>query len=344
MNYLRITVSLAATLWLLIIARDVLQPLLMAGFIALLINALAATVTRVAHGPDRRPSRLLTGASALFFVCLFLVLASLIASNAAQLRDALPLYEANLDALIATIADRFGLQGSFRIVELIAKIDLSSVFVEIAGTAASFLGTAIVILFYIIFIFVEEGVVEQKLAALVSDPERRDEVEAVISRINREIERYLGIKLILGIVQAAPTYLILHLVGVDGAAFWAVVIFFFSFIPTVGTLVGIMFPSLIALVQFDNIQPFLIVVGTLATVQLLASNGLEPRLMGKSLNLSPLAIFLAIFSGGAVWGIIGALIVVPILAVCVIVFARVPSLRPVAILLSSDGDLEDRDA
>jgi len=44
MNYLRITVSLAATLWLLIIARDVLQPLLIAGFIALLINALAATV------------------------------------------------------------------------------------------------------------------------------------------------------------------------------------------------------------------------------------------------------------------------------------------------------------
>ncbi len=344
MNYLRITVSLAATLWLLIIARDVLQPLLFAGFIVLLINALAATVTRAVHGADRRPSRLSKGISALFFVCLFVVLTSLFASNAAELRDALPLYEANLDALIATIADRFGLQGSFRIPELIAKIDLSSVFVELAGTAAGFLGTVIVILFYIIFIFVEEGVVEQKLAALVSDPERRDEVEAVISKINREIERYLGIKLILGVVQAAPTYLILHLVGVDAAAFWAVVIFFFSFIPTVGTLVGIMFPSLMALVQFDNIQPFLIVVGTLATVQLLASNGLEPRLMGKSLNLSPLAIFLAIFTGGAIWGIVGALIVVPILAVCVIVFARVPSLRPVAILLSSDGDLEDRDA
>ncbi len=66
--------------------------------------------------------------------------------------------------------------------------------------------------------------------------------------------------------------------------------------------------------------------------------------MGKSLNLSPLAIFLAIFAGGAIWGIIGALIVVPILAVSVIVFARVPSLRPVAILLSSDGNLEDREA
>jgi predicted PurR-regulated permease PerM len=344
MNYMRISVSLAATLWLLIIASDVLKPLMIAGFVVLLINALAATVTRSMYGPDRRPSRLSKGVSALFFVCLFLVLTSLVATNAAELRDALPLYEANLDALIATVAERFGLQGSFGIVELIAKIDLTSVFVGIAGTAASFIGAAIVILFYTIFIFVEEGVVEKKLAAIVSDPERRGEVEEVISKINREIERYLGIKLILGIVQAAPTYLILHVVGVDAAVFWTVIIFFFSFIPTVGTLVGITFPSLMALVQFDTPQPFLIVLGTLASIQLLASNGLEPRLMGKSLNLSPLAIFLAIFAGGAIWGIVGALIVVPMLAVSVIVLARVPSMRPVAILLSSDGDIEDRDA
>ena len=136
-----------------------------------------------------------------------------------------------------------------------------------------------------------------------------------------------------------PTYIVLSLVEVDAAAFWAIVIFFFSFIPTIGSLVGIIFPSLMALVQFETVGPFFIVVGTLAAVQLLASNYLEPRLMGRSLNLSPLAIFLAIFAGGALWGIVGAIIIVPLLAVAMIVFAQIPSMRSVAILLSGDGEV-----
>ena len=68
------------------------------------------------------------------------------------------------------------------------------------------------------------------------------------------------------------------------------------------TLVGIIFPSLMALVQFETFGPFFIVVGTLAAVQLSASNFLEPRLMGKSLNLSPLAIFLKPLGGSSQGG------------------------------------------
>lgn len=340
MTYFRISVATAATIWLLVAARSVLQPLVIAIFIWFVLTATARAYTRLIRGPSATPTRLAKGMSVLTVVVVVVLLSMLVAVNVERVRDALPVYEANLDALIRDLAMRLGAGDAVGLRDMIGRIDLSGAAITLLGSAAGFLSAAIIVIFYVIFIFVEDRVADRKLAALIATPDRRAEVEHLISRIFREIETYLGIKLIIGIVQAVPTYIILAVVGVDAAAFWAVVIFFFSFIPTVGSLVGIIFPSLMALLQFQDPATFLVVLGLMATVQLLASNALEPRLMGQSLNLSPLAIFLAIFAGAALWGIVGALIVVPLLAICAIVFARIPSLRSIAILLSSDGRIE----
>ncbi|MEM9782742.1 MAG: AI-2E family transporter, partial [Pseudomonadota bacterium] len=113
--------------------------------------------------------------------------------------------------------------------------------------------------------------------------------------------------------------------------------------PSVGmklsSMIGIALPSLLALVQFDSPTPFIVTIALLAPVQILASNWLEPRLMGDSLNLSPLAIIVSIFGGGVVWGVTGALISVPALTVIVIAMAHGERTRPIAIMLSRNGHL-----
>ena len=117
-----------------------------------------------------------------------------------------------------------------------------------------------------------------------------------------------------------------------------------SFIPTIGTLIAMAFPPLAALVQFGELGPFFIALVTIAPIQLFASNYLEPKMLSKSMNLSALATLVAIFLGGAVWGILGALIVVPVLAVFLIVCERFPNMRPIAVLLSEDGDVRPKSA
>lgn len=338
-RYTSTVVAIAATLWLLIQARAVLEPFMIALFVWFLLNAIAGTWTRYVHGPDAEPTRLARAVSGTVFILSLVMLTLLVAKNADRLRSQIPVYEANLDAIISKLATAAGIESYFSVGELITKIDLTSIALQLAGTAANLVSMLIIIIVYIVFISMESGAAERKLAAMAASPERRVKITGVSRQINRDIETYLGIKVILGIVQAVPTYFVLSMVGVDAASFWAIVIFFFSFVPTIGSLVGIIFPSLMALVQFETFGPFFVVVGTLAAVQLSASNFLEPRLMGKSLNLSPLAIFLAIFAGGALWGIVGALIIVPLLAVAMIVFAQIPSMRAVAILLSGDGDI-----
>ncbi|MEM7237333.1 MAG: AI-2E family transporter, partial [Pseudomonadota bacterium] len=239
MPYVLFVVGTAATLWLLVEARGVLQPIMIAVVIWFTLKALARVYSRaLGSARDAPPPGLAKGLSVATMVGVLFGLGSMIAENGRQIRDALPTYEENLDALIARVSGAFGHKTSIGVGEMVQSIDLSSAALGIAGSAANFLSMIIIITFYVLFMFIEDGVAEKKLAALVVDDARRKTLEGLLSRINREIELYLGIKVLLGLVQSIPTFLVLWFVGVDGAMFWAMIIFFSSFIPTIGTLVG----------------------------------------------------------------------------------------------------------
>jgi AI-2 transport protein TqsA len=131
----------------------------------------------------------------------------------------------------------------------------------------------------------------------------------------------------------------MSVVGVDFAAFWAVLIFFFYYIPTVGSILAILAPALLTLVQFESLTPFLIVLGVFGPFQVLMANAVEPAIMGRSLNLSPLVIIVSLMFFGTIWGVIGMFLCVPIMVVAMIVLANFDQTRPVAILLSANGNV-----
>ena len=84
----------------------------------------------------------------------------------------------------------------------------------------------------------------------------------------------------------------------------------------------------------------LLVAGGLTLVHMTTGEIVEPMVMGRTLNLSSLVIMLALTFWAMVWGIVGTFLAVPLMVVILIICSKVPMLRPVAILLSSDGDLE----
>ena len=336
-RYLHGILAVAATIWLLIVARDVLLPFVLALFVWFVLGAVANVYGRALARIGLRAPTLAGVAAGVTILVALVGFSLLLVSSAAALAASLPRYEQRLDAILAGVATSVGVDAAFQVSDLVARIDITRTMIGVAGSAAGALSALIILLAYIYFINKEARAVEGKLAALIAEPGQRAEVAALMTGVLHEVERYMGVRVILGVVQALPTYAVLALVGVDAPAFWAVTVFCASFVPTVGTLIGITFPALMARVQFDTLGPFAAVVASLVPVQLVASNLLEPALLSRSLNISPLAVFLGIFAGGAVWGIVGALIVVPVMAVCVIIFARSPSMRPVAILLSADG-------
>jgi predicted PurR-regulated permease PerM len=126
-------------------------------------------------------------------------------------------------------------------------------------------------------------------------------------------------------------------VGIDLAEFWALLIFSLSYIPYIGAWLGVIFPTALALVQFETLTPFLITAGLLALVQFACGSILEPRIMGKGLNISPMVMLLSLSIWGAIWGVVGMFLAVPLTVVVMIVCSHFAPTRPLAILLSADG-------
>jgi predicted PurR-regulated permease PerM len=102
-----------------------------------------------------------------------------------------------------------------------------------------------------------------------------------------------------------------------------------------------MAPALLTLVQFDHLTPFLVVLFVIGTIQIVMANVIEPAVMGRSLNLSPLVVIVSLMVWGNIWGVVGMFLCVPITVVLMIVFAHFETTRPVAVLLSADGRIPE---
>ncbi len=126
---------------------------------------------------------------------------------------------------------------------------------------------------------------------------------------------------------------------VDAPFFWALLMFLLNYIPTVGSLIATIFPAVFSLVQFGEFTPFLIILIGLGILEWFVGNVLEPKIMGNSLNISPLVTIIALVIWGQIWGITGMLLSVPITVTMVIICSQFKNTKAIAILLSENGEL-----
>ncbi|MBT5527862.1 MAG: AI-2E family transporter, partial [Cytophagia bacterium] len=104
-------------------------------------------------------------------------------------------------------------------------------------------------------------------------------------------------------------------------------------------LIATLFPSIIALVQFSSFSHFFLVLALIGAVQIVVGNLLEPRIMGQTLNISPLVVIISLTFWGAIWGVLGMLLSVPIMVMLIIIFAQFENTKSIAVLLSAKGNV-----
>ncbi len=325
--------------FILIIAKELLIPMFLAVFIWYLINVLALTIRKVKLFKLAIPSFIsyiisITGIlSILFFVI------NLISSNIAQVVAASSLYEKNIERFIMPANQFLSEYTTFDIKQMVQDINISSIITQIASGLTGIISNTGLVILYIFFLFFEQKYVPKKIAAMLPEKKRHDEIMHLIRKIGSDIMTYLGIKTLVSILTALLGYMIMSFVGLDFAAFWAFLIFLFNYIPNIGSLVATLLPALLALVQFDTLKPFFIILFGITSIQLIVANIIEPRLMGQSLNLSPLVIVLSLVVWGTIWGIPGMFFCVPLTVIMMIIFLYFPKTRPVAIMLSKSGSI-----
>ena len=340
---MRTAVTIAATIWILQVAESVLRPLAVAFLIFLVLSAVSARIVRLIPATFRR-GRVTARIISVVGVGLILGLLGLFLSESiANLSTNLQTYEQNLDYLLAEVQGVIGTSEKLQVMDLLQKVDLRRFVLGVAGSTAAYVSMFFVVVLYLAFIIVEAQSFEKKLVAFSGSSTHEERLRGYVVSVKHGIDDIIGIQVFVGALQAVPTFIVLAIIGVDGALLWSVLVFLSSFIPTIGTIFGISIPALMTLLQFMSLELFLIVLGLVGAVQLYGTNILYPQLMSRSLSLSSLVVLIAVFAGGALWGIVGALIAVPVLTVAMIVCSQSPALRPIAIMLSADGSLPTYD-
>lgn len=327
----------ALVILLMVVGAKILVPLVIAFVLWFLINVIADGFQKLI--PRWRWISVLL---AIFSLGLIVWIPFQLASSSIPMvMEKAPVYQKNFETLSVKLFTYFNTtEGQF--LDLIKDwVDIGQITSAFASTLASLAGQLLFIFLYVAFLLVDQSVFPYKLKVMFKDVKTRERVERVLESINNKSKTYLFVKTFLSVLTGVFSYIVLRIVGVDFASFWAVFIFLLNFIPTIGSIIGVIFPALLALLQFETIYPFLIVLIGCGTVQFLLGNVLEPKMMGSSLNLSPLIILLGLIVWSSLWGVIGAFLSVPITVIMMIIFSEFESTKSAAIFLSGNGKIVD---
>ncbi len=337
-----------AIIFFLWIARSILIPILVAGFLWYLMNAISDYYRRAM--PYRQPTDKRTKIYSVLFdwisyIGTLATLGIIIYLFATQIRpmfselfNALPAIQDKLAQLGIYLSESVGLKFDSNIIPNITKI-AANIGASVAGVATS-MGMVIV---YMIFMFVEQSTFNKKFSAMFPGKRQSKKMRYILDSIDTNMKKYLFVKTAISAITGAASFIWLQFIGVEFAGVWAFIVFITSYIPTIGAIVACTLPILYSLVSAPTLQqPILTAIGLIA-LQILFGNIIEPKLTGKTLNLSTLAILINLVVWGMIWGIAGMFFSVPLLVAIYIICAQFDSTRWVAVLLSADGNIPDKD-
>ncbi|MHC4622566.1 MAG: AI-2E family transporter [Planctomycetota bacterium] len=199
---------------------------------------------------------------------------------------------------------------------------IPSVVTNTVGTAFGILSRAFFVLIFVIFL----------LAGRNPHVVR----SGVYADIDHNVRRYIGTKIVLSTVTGLLVWAALSLVGLEMASLFGILAFLLNFIPSVGSIIATLLPIPIAVAQFQNPWLIVYVVAVPGTVQMVIGNGIEPKLMGKGLNLHPVTILMALSFWGLLWGVAGMFLAAPMTAVVRIILMQFETLRPIGKLLAGE--------
>ncbi len=335
------TVLLLIIGWLLYIGKTIFVPAVLGAVMVYVIVGLAHAAGRLPVLGPSLPVQLRYLFAVLLIGLVFFLLFYLVMANKERALALAPQYQQSLLAAIQRVAVFFGFEteptwATLR-QELMAQINLQRLFGSLLASLGSFLVTFIVVCLYATFLLVERRAFQTKLANLSEDPRRVARIREVIETINRRIGSYLALKTLLSLLLGAVSYGVMALFGLEFAALWAVLTAFLNFVPYVGSFLGVFFPVVMTVVQFEDLGMVLTMLLALSVVQFVIGNFIDPYVMGNSLNLSPFAILVSLAVWSELWGIPGAFLAVPITAIMTIVFSEFAGTRPLAVLLSQSG-------
>jgi predicted PurR-regulated permease PerM len=211
---------------------------------------------------------------------------------------------------------------------------LGGVLKNLAGVLSNFF----LILLTMIFMLLEAASLPVKVRAAIGTSQFDiDNIRHAIV----QVQRYLGLKTVTSLTTGLLVGFWTAILGLDFAVVWGLLAFLLNYIPNIGSIVAAIPPVLLGLVQGGFGYAILIAVGFVVT-NVGIGNFVEPWLMGRTLGLSTLVVFLSLVFWGWMWGGVGMLLSVPLTMIIKILFQNTDDLRWIAVMLDNRRGAEKR--
>lgn len=342
-NLLLGIITFALVLFLMVQARFILISLAIAIILFSLTSQAISAIARLHIGPVRVPNWLAS------LVALVLIASGLLTATAvllAQVNTVVNMvlsYAGPAQRALAQLFRWMGADVEAAVLASIQKIEVAGYLSTLAGQASGLMSATILIILFVGFLFAERIWFQAKLENLTGDPARAAHVAATVGRIMRRVNHYLLVKAAVSVVTASAVYVVFTLGGYDLALPVAVLTFALNFIPSIGSIVATVIAGLAVYILTQDAGAALGVLAACGTLQFVIGNIIDPMLMGHALRLSSFGIIISLAFWGAVWGLPGMFLAVPIMVALMIACAQSTTLRPLAVMLSREGlpDFED---
>lgn len=310
-------------------AQSVILPLIIAWLLSYIIGPAVNFMTQ------RKIPTLLAVVFILVLVLgVFYLSGMFLYTRISAFTDAYPRYHSRLTELTTTIIARLNLSW-----DPLAGVNwgqnIGRFLVTLSGSLFNIMSKLVLVVIFLFFILLGKPFFKYKIRKSFTR-ENAEQISQITSSITAQIRRYLTLQFLISFLTGVLVYAALALIGVDFPVTWGALAFFLNFIPTVGSIVATIPPVLLALVQFyPTLWPGVISLVAVATIQMVIGNGIAPKVMGDQLNLSPVVVLLSLLFWGWLWGIVGALLSIPISAAIKIVCENIETLHPISVMMGS---------
>ncbi len=310
-------------------AQSVILPLIIAWLLSYLIGPAINFMTA-----RKIPTTLAVAIILVFLLGIFYLSFTFLYSRVLAFAAAYPKYHTRMEELVALVTSKWNLAfdpfGGVNWGQGIGRFLAS-----LSRSLFAFVSQLVLVVIFLFFILLGKPYFRYKILKSFS-AENADQISRIAFSITTQIRRYLSLQFLISFTTGILVWLALQIIGVDFPATWGALAFFLNFIPTVGSIVASIPPILLALVQFyPSIWPGVVTLLAVMTIQLGMGNALAPKIMGDQLNLSPVVVLLSLLFWGWLWGVVGALISIPIAAAIKIVCENIETLHPISVMMGS---------
>ncbi|MCD4832427.1 MAG: AI-2E family transporter [Bacteroidales bacterium] len=338
----RITNGLLISFALVIIfiyGKNLIIPFVVALIFWFLIKEIRDVLNKIKFIDEKIPNTVLNivGFAVIFFIIGSVV--KILTVNIQQLSSELPVYQNNIAKITMAINTTFNIDLMSSVKEFLGEYEYTKLLSVLFSSLKDLFGDAFLIIIYTLFLLLEEPFFSKKINAIYAKKNDQDDVNTVLKQLDKSIGRYISLKTLISLLTGFLSYFALLFIGLDAPLFWAFLIFLMNYIPAVGSLIATAFPAMFAMLQFGELMPGVWVLIIVGAIQLIVGNYIDPKLTGSSLNVSPLVVLIGLAFWGAIWGIIGMILSVPITVIMIIILSEFPQTQGIAVLLTKDGKI-----